>query len=240
MQKVLMSASKRDVSKQETALMFSNKHDYVQFSLSMRHCSLTGNKVISTDQDKGDAKVSQGEGYQTKYWNRLSDQKFLDAVKEYESDEKSWLDRAPKNWKSPKHPLECSLYDYNAYFTKDWKLQNHDSVPVFKPFFRNVPKRNNKERYEEFCRVRLLTFLPGSTPTNLLEGFETCADRMDDFVKNSKFCLPLLKEEVEKASKNLDQIQGDDDDDDDDDDDGPTKDAMGGPPDLCPEVEGIS
>ena len=56
------------------------------------------------------------------------------------------------------------------------------------------------ERYEEFCRARLLQFLPGSTPNNLLEGFATYGERMDDFVKNSKFCPALVKEEVAEAN----------------------------------------
>ena len=44
LQKVLMAANTRDISRQECFLIMLNQHDFVKFSSTLRYCSLTGGR----------------------------------------------------------------------------------------------------------------------------------------------------------------------------------------------------
>lgn len=232
LQKVLMQATKRDVSRQESYLMLSKDHDYVTFSSKIRLCSLTGGKVLQLDKKVDDAKVTTDDGWQFKYWKRSEDPKFKEAIEAYENDPEGWKKKCHPNYDEPHHPKDVSLHEYMAFFKKDWTLDKSEHIPAFTPHFSYVPRASVKEKYEDYCRARLLQFKPGSNPENLLSEFETYSQVMDDFIKTSTFCPNLVKEEVEEAhshSHDEDEMGNEDEKEDN---------PYSGFPDLLPEMEG--
>jgi hypothetical protein len=72
---------------------------------------------------------------------------------------------------------------------------------VFTPYFTRAVNPNNTELYEKSLRNRLLQFKPGTTPDNVLGGFESYEQCVKDFVENNPRCPQLVKELYEDAQK---------------------------------------
>ena len=121
-----------------------------------------------------------------------------------------------------------------AFFKKDWTLIKQEHCPTFTPFFRIAVNPNNTELYEKSCRNRLLQFKPGTTPDNVLGGFETHEDCLKDFVENHPRCPGLIKEEFENAQVKKVKKKGTEKEEDNYDDFLDVSDD-----DLCPDVDGV-
>ena len=202
LQSVIIQSTTREICVQEAFLMLSLDHELVSYSLPMRLCSLSGNKLLNLDVTDPNAKAVNDSGWQYVYWKREKDEKYHEAVKRHESNPDAWNSQAKKtlpNYCSPKHPKDVSLHEFLSFFKKDWTFGRKEHFPVFSPSFKVAVKPKNKELYELSCRARILQFKPGSTPNNILEGFQNHEACLKDFVDNSTSCPKLLKDEFEDA-----------------------------------------
>lgn len=200
-----IKANNREFSRQEAFLMASSDKEFVNFSLPSRLCSLSGNKSIQLDIGDPNAKATNDSGFADIYHKRNEDENFKAACQKYEENPEAWVEKARKihpSWRQPTHPKNVSLHFYLAYFKKNWELAPTEYFPIVTPHFSRNPNPNNKEGYENFCKIKLLQFKPGSNPTNVLEGFSTHAECFADFVKNNEFCPQLMKDFYETAMLN--------------------------------------
>ena len=238
LQKVLIASNTRDISRQECFLLLSKKHDFVTFSLATRNCSVAGGRSVPIQHLKtDDSKLTKDDGYFETYCNREKDPNFQRQCEEYEEDPQAYRKKAHKNYATVSHPKETTLHEYLAFHEKNWHLSNTEHIPVVSPKFLRVPKSNQKQWHELYCRARLLQFKPGATPANLLSAeCDTFAKAMKEFIKDDPACPNLLKEEFSEAQveeKTKSKEDGDDANQDDEEydengeDDGEDDDANG-------------
>ena len=236
LQKIMIQTTTRETCRQEAVIMMKKDGEFTNFSLPDRHVGLGGGMRVSLDAANPHAKAVNDSGWQQKYWERETDPNYQAAVELFERNPDAWrelVQNVHPDYKNPVHPRDVSLHEFCAFFKKDWTLNPSEHFPVFTPFYRMAVNPNNTELYEKSFRNRLLQFKPGTTPDNVLGGFETHEDCVKDFVENNPRCPQLLKELYEEAQKKKSKKKEAEREEDNYDDFLDVSDD-----DLCPEIDG--
>ena len=177
-QKVMMkTVSEHDMSKNECWKVISGK-SYVTFSRHFRYLNLTGTRRVNLETSDNPDQEALAKNFCDYYWTKESDANYQAFVDNYER----------KLVDYPKHPKDVSLYEFAGHFTREWQPSRTLFIPKPTPCFPYVPLPENEDYRNVYCEVTLLLHKPGTTPHNLLQGFEKTEDAMLDFVKHDPRC----------------------------------------------------
>ena len=175
---LLKTVSEHDISINECHKIIAGD-PYVEYSRRHKTISLVGTKRLNLPQqtDNNDTPAVK-DNLTDKYWERETDENFLQFVHEYEQNTSIYC----------KHPRDISLYEYAAYFTEKWQLGNDVYIPHTVPNFKYIPIIKNKEYRKSYCEITLLLHRPGARPDNLYGNYKSPEEALFDFVQNDIRC----------------------------------------------------
>ena len=202
-QKALIQGNVRDVSRQEAFLQLDSSLNYVECSKTFKYVSLSGCYQVDLNCQDTKKKVAKKNDVAQSFYKRAENSEFQMLCQLYETDRAAFNKKFSPKYVLPKHPNEISFHEFVANYNCNWKPNSIDVVPIISPYFLKPPGNSpkNKAAYERFCWRNLLVYKPGCTPQNVIEGFETLHDALEDFVRNSPDCPSFLKEDFEKSQK---------------------------------------
>ena len=203
LQKIFIKSVGKDTPLQEAHLHLNKRRRHAVMSATFHQCSVGGGKSLNLESDKDDVKVVRSKGYPELYWERESDQNYLNACRKYDSckaegQEEEYFKNFSPNWKTPKAPQDCCLHDYIQWHDRNWR-PTAETIPIISPYFQRVPSIAKKERYEVWAKTSLLEYKVGATPSNLLDEHDTISEAFDAFMKDVPPRLKFLHEKYEHA-----------------------------------------
>ena len=125
------------------------------------------------------------------YWARETDDNYLRFVQNYEEGRVSY----------PMAPEDVSLYNFAGDFTASWTPSPKLHVPKPTPMFHYVPVPTNEKFRPTYCETTLLLHKPGTTPINMIDGFDSAEAALLDFVTNDVRCPKVVRDEHLKSLK---------------------------------------
>ena len=217
LQKLFIKGVNKDVSLQECHLHLNKNRHHAEISLPTHHCSLAEGKALNLNPGDLATKVTRSSGYQDIYWNRENDPNYHEACAQYdafknEGKEEEYFKRFHKDWFPPCSPRETSLHEFVSFYDKQWRPSGQQTLPIFSPSFQKVPNLEQTERFEKWARAKLLQAKPGSTPQNILDGFDSITDAFKNFIEtNTKEKWNLIREGYKAAAVPSEDVEGDGD-----------------------------
>ena len=200
--KLLMNTINRDKSHAECFLIVQ-EGNFVEYSQSYVPVNLNGSKRLKDNISSENDGALEAIDWLTKYEQRDENVNYKKLCNDYaqrheNENYRKLCENYPKIFKFNCHPKNISLRNMVTYFTKDWKIKNKTTFPVFTPVPKFPVKKISKS-YESMCRCILLSEKPGCYSTNVGTEFQSFEEELRDFVLNSEFCPPYIKKEFEDS-----------------------------------------
>ena len=189
LQKILIKSVSKNTPLQEAHLHLSRDGIYADISLPFKYCSVSQGKALDLNAEDMTVKATKGEDYPELFWKRHNDPNFQQECRIYnsfkeEDNLESYFQRFEKTWVNPVGPEEVNLYEFIAFFDKNWKPSG-ERVPMIRPCFHKVPALNKKERFEAWARVQLLSYKADANPDNLTDGHDSITEAFDKFMEQN-------------------------------------------------------
>ena len=189
-QKILLKCvSEHDISKNECWKIVSGE-PYVSFSRPFRYLNLTGSRRVMIDPN-AEGQPALAQNFCDVYWQRDSDEHFIEFVRKYESGEVTFSC----------HPIDISLYLFTCSFSNKWQPSRRLYVAKPTPCFKFVPIPENEEYRKVYCETTLLLHKPGTNP-NTVGEYEDLESAMYLFATEDHRCPKVVKDEYLLSLKN--------------------------------------
>ena len=179
----MKTVGEHDISKNEAWRIVSGK-PFVQYSRLFRNLNLTENRRINVDAENPEAQALT-KTFCDLYWARDTDENYLKFVQGHQEGRISY----------PMAPKDVSLYNFASDFNAHWRPSQRAWVPKPTPIFHYVPAPTNEKFRQPYCETTLLLHKPGTTPANMVEGFDDAEAALLDFVTNDERCPKVVRDE---------------------------------------------